>query len=200
MGAIPQVMSGAMPIALPSQVDLSALLNTRRAVDMGLVLCCDTFKGVTATKALISNWGDSVVREDFMIGFIPRGGVLLISISNSPFGEGGQYLDALETELSAFCRSAQGNYLGGCVISRAADIRNAMNMKNKYYREKFLSFVYIDLFTSSKAYTVSLGYWYGMLAVGGVMIGKLYFTLLWCILLLYHHCCLNNHITSVLRF
>ena len=180
-GGLNQLMSGALPITLASQLSLSQFVNMRRAVDIGVVVCCDTMKGVETTKNLIRYWGEAAVLEDYIINFIPTGGILLISLINSPHGEDKEAIDALEMELSYLCKNAPGNFLGGCVITRHRQIRSVLSQHSLFYRKNYLSFVYLDSFLSHKSYEQSLGYWYSKLALGGTLIGNTIMLLCFCL-------------------
>jgi hypothetical protein len=135
---------------------------------VGVILCCDTVKGVVTTKELIYKWSEEVVLEDFLISFLPRGGVLIISLTSTPFGADDENLNALEQELSETCNSAKGNHLSGCVITRVGDVKKIIKSS-----VNTLSFVYMDTFVSQDSFGEALEYWHSSLAFGGVMIGKI---------------------------
>jgi lipopolysaccharide biosynthesis glycosyltransferase len=168
IGGRNQVMDGPMHVALSSQIDLPLYLNMRNAIDVGVILCCDTVKGVVTTKELIYKWSEEVVLEDFLISFLPRGGVLIISLTSTPFGADDENLNALEQELSETCNSAKGNHLSGCVITRVGDVKKIIKSS-----VNTLSFVYMDTFVSQDSFGEGLEYWHSSLAIGGVMIGKI---------------------------
>ena len=169
-----QVLNGQFSIYLDSQLNLDKFLNSRGAADTGIVMCCDTLKGVDTTQNLIKGWGEGVFSDDILISFLPRGGLLLIEVQNSPHGSSEHDINTLVDTLSNSCNETKGNYLSGCIVIRSAKFDSIMNGNYNFFRDNSLSFVYIDIFSSYERYDISLRHWYERLADGGVIIGAVF--------------------------
>jgi hypothetical protein len=183
--------------ALDAQDNLGKYLNANHLVGMGVAVCCDSYRGLRAVEELIRHWGERVDAEgsagDDRSGGGHQGALLMVQVKSVPvavedtiasYGLPTQFhtREELAEYLSHRCDtthplSIRGRHLSGCVITARDEVRlfSGSNTNEKFYRDSFLSFVYLDMsFTSHEDYTNSLKIWHDALLRGGVLAGSVY--------------------------
>jgi hypothetical protein len=168
------------PYSLSSQTELAHFLNLRNLHTMGLVLCCDTDIGLQTSVNLIQQWGHRIqVDPRLHIGGLGDDRLLVIAVQGShPSG-----VAALAAKLAQYCDSRlvdrQRDGLGkehqlGCVILQDPAVIRTVSQSIIDNRERSLSFVYTDVFTSYTEYADTLHKWFPSLVSGGILAGSQY--------------------------
>jgi hypothetical protein len=152
------LLFGNMPIALSSQLQFPRFLNERHLTkSTGIIICCDTFKGVQVTENFIKSW---------------QGPSVLILISNTPSLN--YHIDINRTKskvdlalhFKAICDLKNNSGHLVCILS--------------YYNSSLvslfptgsLSFVYLDNFQSNDDFFKSLIEWHKRLVLNGLILGS----------------------------
>ena len=186
---------GHAAVVLDAQDHLGEFLNNRRLVNMGVALCCDSYRGLHAVERLIEQWGQRMDGRspDGLPGGGTDGAVLVLLVDSFPTGIHEGAADSpsmfasredLVEYLSARChasheQSLRGAGLAGCVVSG----REGFNLfrrgagggqRGSLYRKAILSFLYIDTCGIYADCLTTLREWYPALQPGGVLMGSVY--------------------------
>jgi hypothetical protein len=172
-----------LPLALHSQVHLPEYLNTRQLTQKGLVVCCATQSGVQVVENLIERWSQYRLHGGTGTGGLERNPLLIILIKSRP-SEMSQFdsLEQLALHFSVLCqRSASASFSqASCVIVQELGLSEVFGQistaRSPFLdRNKFLSFVYLDMTGSSfQREMAALNRWYNALLPGGLLIGSQY--------------------------
>ena len=147
------LLLGTTPLSLASQLHLPGILNDRHQVGIGLMLCCDTNKGVLTIYNLIDTW---------------VGETLIIMILNAPKDVPG--VDFLNLSIENRCSSSLHKLK--CVIKAGSLSRSLITTMSP----KSLSFFYTDVYSGVGSYKTILVLVYHKLAIHGIMMGSRYIT------------------------
>jgi hypothetical protein len=174
------------PVALHSQLLLPEYLNTKRLTERGLVHCCDTWNGVLVVEQLIQKWGRclshgaersenerNVLEEKppmlvVIIKTLPTSQIVFESIEQL-----GNHFSELCLHSSHHLRCAITHSLRFDLFSENTplpSVSSTIQQLSPLYRERFLSFVYLDCQT----HVNELSRWYSALLPSGLLIGPEY--------------------------
>ena len=147
---------GIKPISLQSQLLLPTYLNNWKLNGIGLVVCCETYKGIEVVQNLLTQWD---------------GNILIILVVSVPSDQKMNTEKNRKKVLSDLfnLRCSQHDVHVRCVISMESEERFA----SSYYSNQ-LSFIYTDVFVSYHHYSLQLHLWYNALNFNGLFIGSRY--------------------------
>ena len=150
------LLLGATPLALASQIYLSGILNDRNLVRSGLIMCCDTSKGISTVHRIINDW---------------EGEVLIIVLLTVPKRLPG--IDSLRIFLQNACKSSSSSEKLKCVIKLESSSPLSVLRATP---QKSLSFFYTDVYSGIGSYKSILLQAFDKIIIHGIMMGSRYIT------------------------